>query len=294
MLCWNRKILCLLLLFLLALLGLCCKQQIKTLRKKPPIKIHRRIKVSLDSHSKEPVRILLLGSDSRTESIAGRSDAIILVQINPSTQSATLVSFPRDSRVYIPGRGYGKINSAMAFGGPVLTVRTVENYSGLQIHYYMVTTFNGFMRMIQSLGGVQITLNKPLYDRWAGANLPAGPQRLDPGQALAYCRARHIPGGDLGRAAHQQHLLVAIFEQESHKNSPFDLLNWLPIVISNCETNLSNKEMFQLARLVVSVKRENIETIVLPGRTGSAGGASYVFLDQSVAGRVFQKLKNSQ
>ncbi len=291
--CWNRKILCLLLLFLLVLSGLCC-ERIKTARKKPTIKIQRRIEVSLDSYSKEPVRILLLGSDSRTESIVGRSDAIILVQINPSTQSTTLISFPRDSRVYIPGRGYGKINSAMAFGGPELTVRAVENYSGLQIHYYMVTTFNGFMRMIQSLGGVQITLDKPLYDRWAGANLPAGPQRLDPGQALAYCRARHIPGGDLGRAAHQQHLLVAIFEQERHKNSPFDLLNWLPIVTSNCETNLSNKEMFQLARLVVSVKRENIETIVLPGRTGSVGRASYVFLDQGVAGRIFQKLKSGQ
>ncbi len=256
------------------------------------ITINRVGEVTFSSTAPGPINILLLGSDSRTESIAGRSDAIMIVHINPQKKSAKLVSFPRDSRVPIPGRGTGKINSAMTYGGPNLTVQTIEQLTGIEIHYYAVTTFAGFTRIINGLGGVQIDIDAPIHDRWAGANLQAGPQRLDSSQALAFCRSRHIPGADFARAGHQQDLLVAAFEQEKQGTDAQKLLRLANLIINDCETSLSFREMFELARLVVQIEPQAVEKTVLPGTTANVGGASYVILNQGRLNQIFNAIKN--
>lgn len=261
------------------------------LQKKPDFEISRLTEVSQIPKFNQPVTVLLLGSDSRSEDFGGRSDAIILAYINPSTRRAILVSFPRDSRLAIPGKGVRKINDAMAFGGPQLAARAIESYSGIKINYYAVATFKGFVRMIDGFGGLQITIEKSINDRWAGAFLPAGAQRLNGGQALAYSRSRHIPGGDFSRAAHQQHILTALFEQMSPYNSPFDILNFISIFSGNSLTNLTAKDLFLLGGAILSTKKESIERIVLKGSTASIGGGSYVILDETNARQVFARLK---
>lgn len=257
---------------------------------KYPIKIER-VRQSSGWADKRTVTILLLGSDSRTEDIGGRSDAIMLIKINPQTGKAALVSFPRDSRINVPGYGSTKINNALAYGGPRLAVRTIENYSGISIDYFAVATFKGFVRMMDSIGGLQITIEEPINDRFAGAFLPAGPQRLNGGQVLAYSRARHIPGGDLGRAAHQQHIVIALFEQLQTQNTTFDILKLLPIITGNITTNLSAKEMFLLAKAVFGVRKKDIKATVLPGGTSTIGGASYVILNTAKAREIFERFK---
>lgn len=255
-----------------------------------PIRIERVSEAS-EWTGKRPFTVLLLGSDSRSEDIGGRSDAIMLVKVNPLTGRAALVSFPRDSRVNVPGFGLTKINNAMAYGGPRLAVRTIETYSGISINYYAVTTFKGFVRMMDRVGGLQITIKERINDRFAGAFLPPGEQRLNGGQVLAYSRARHIPGGDFGRAAHQQHVAIALYEQSSLKFSDFLLMELMANVSSNVVTDLGAREMFYLAKAVLSVPRENIEATVLPGGTQTMGGASYVILNTAEARKVFERVK---
>ncbi len=237
------------------------------------------------------VRLLLLGSDSRSESIEGRSDSIILVQLDTEKKRISLVSFPRDSRVLVPGYGYNKINSAMALGGPELTEKTVESLTGLPIDFYAVTTFIGFKKIISKLGGVNITLDKPINDRWAKAYLPAGPQQLSPSEALAFARARHLEGGDLTRAFHQQQILKALFSQHSKILSWAKLLFYLPIIFKNCQTNLNSWDTFLLLQAASEVPSQSFEHLVLKGSTGSRDGVSYVFLNEKFQKDVFDRLK---
>lgn len=237
------------------------------------------------------VRVLLLGSDSRTESIEGRSDSIIFVQLDREEKRISLVSFPRDSRVYIPGYGYDKINSAMVSGGPELTVKTVESLTGLPIDYYAATTFIGFKKIISKLDGVTITLDKPINDRWAKAYLPAGTQRLGAFDALALARARHLENGDFTRAFHQQKILKALFAEHQPKASWAKILFYLPVIFKNCQTNISPWEAFLLLRASAEVPASSFEHLVLKGSTGSRGGVSYVFLNEAFQKKVFNQLK---
>ncbi len=139
---------------------------------------------------------------------------------------------------------------------------------------------------------MQITIEKPIRDRFAGANLGAGPQKLTGDQALAFCRSRHIPNGDFARAGHQQDLALAVLEQERPRMQPLDLFRLLNIFTNDCETNLSYKEAFQLGMLISKVERDKIKKIVLPGNVANIGGGSYVILDENELKKVFDGIKN--
>ena len=241
---------------------------------------------------KKPIRILVLGSDSRNSNIRGsRSDANMLVQINPD-KSVNLVSFPRDSYVPIPGYGQRKINSALAMGGPSLTVETIESYSGLKIDYYLVASFPQFTGIINGIDGLTFTFDKPLNDSLAGAHFSAGTKRLRGGEALAVARARHVAGGDFARQARQQKIAITALRQEAPvKNDMGTILKLVNLLSKRITTNLSHKELFNLVRLVLNVNQKKIDNTVLQGGTGSGGGASVVHLNRAYANKVFAKMK---
>jgi LCP family protein required for cell wall assembly len=170
--------------------------------------------------------ILVLGSDVRTgESIdesqqgPGRSDTIMLV--HAAFGSVRKLSIPRDVEVDIPGHGINKINAAYAFGGPALTIETVESFlgNGLKINHVVEVDFEEFPEFIDALGGVTVN-NKtricaPPFDNfWKGIHFPKGEIELDGRRALGYARVRKnncAPGeDDRDRAARQQQVLAAI------------------------------------------------------------------------------------
>jgi len=251
-------------------------------------KVNETMQLDLD----KPVRILVLGSDSRNSNIRGsRSDANMLVQVNPD-KSANIVSFPRDSYVPIPGSGRRKINSAMATGGPKLTVKTIENYSGLKIHYYLVASFPQFTGIINAVGGLHYTFEKPLHDRLAGANFSAGKRKLRGGEALAVARSRHVAGGDFARQARQQKIALTALEQFSPiKDDLGTVLKFTTLLSKRVTTNLSHKELFSLVGLILYIDQTKIDHTVLQGGTGSGGGASVVHLNRAYANKVFAKMK---
>ena len=108
-----------------------------------------------DDTTADPVNILVLGTDSRIsagdpsqwEYGAQRTDVMMLVHLSADRESLTIMSFPRDSWVEIPGYGEAKINAAYSYGGPTLTIQTMENLTGVYIDHFVVTDFESFSEM---------------------------------------------------------------------------------------------------------------------------------------------------
>ena len=180
----------------------------------------------------DPVNILLLGTDARAGEPPSRTDAIILVHLNPRANRVSLLSFPRDLWVEIPGHGYGSINAAYAIGeqkygpgyGAALAKQTVSNLAGVPVHNFLLINFEGFKTVIDRIGGIEIDVPRPIDDpkypmdeypgdvRTMAVHFDAGPQRMDGERALIYARTRHADN-DFGRNQRQQQVLMAIFNR---------------------------------------------------------------------------------
>lgn len=170
-----------------------------------------------------PRFVLVAGSDARPgEPVEkSRADALHVVGIDGRSAPAApnragtaygggTLGIPRDSWVPLASGGTGKINAALTFGGPFGLLRTVRTTTGLPIEGYVVAGFDGFVRAVDGLGGLPITLAKAIKGAASGVDLPAGAQRLDGGMALAFSRERKtLPTGDFGRSAHQNDVLLA-------------------------------------------------------------------------------------
>ena len=168
---------------------------------------------------------LVVGSDSRqdltrderdrlgTGTAAGqRTDTIMLLHVPDGGGPTVLVSVPRDSYVAIPGHGKNKINSAYAFGGPQLLVRTVEQATGLHVDQYVETGLGGYADLVDAIGGVRVCVKKAMKDPKAHIDLKPGCQDMDGKTALGYARSRYTDParGDLSRVEHQRQVLAAI------------------------------------------------------------------------------------
>ncbi|GFP26404.1 hypothetical protein HKBW3S25_01897, partial [Candidatus Hakubella thermalkaliphila] len=143
----------------------------------------------------EPLNILIVGKDARPElqdGGPGRADAIMLLRLDPRLMKGYLISVLRDTRVEIPGYGAHNINAALAWGGEELLIQVVQDFLGLPIHHYVTVDFEGFKKLVDVLGGVDVVVNQPLIDELSGANFPVGEHHLDGEQALAFVRSRQI------------------------------------------------------------------------------------------------------
>jgi LCP family protein required for cell wall assembly len=177
-----------------------------------------------------PTTILLLGTDHATFSgreSSNRSDSIMLMRTDPGHDRIYYLSIPRDLYVPIPGRGNDRINAAYQFGGPALTVRTVEALTDVKINHIAIVDFNRFRDLINEIGGVTIDVPKPIWSNrfdcpfsaarcrtWNGWHFAKGPQHMNGERALIYSRIRENrldPGeNDLTRATRQQQVIQAI------------------------------------------------------------------------------------
>jgi LCP family protein required for cell wall assembly len=157
------------------------------------------------------VNYLLLGADDPVGSASGsrRSDVMMLLHLDGNRRSASLISFPRDLYVSIPGHGKNKINAAYAFGGTQLAVRTVEGLLDVRIDHVAVIDFAGFIALTESIGGVTVYNEHPSVSQ--GWTFPRGKITISGEEALAYVRERkQLPNGDLDRAQRQRVVLQAI------------------------------------------------------------------------------------
>jgi polyisoprenyl-teichoic acid--peptidoglycan teichoic acid transferase len=164
------------------------------------------------NHPQDQVNILLMGSDQRLGEIGFRTDTIILLSINTRKLTASMVSFPRDLYLYLPGYTYNRINTAMYFGGFPLLVQTFEQHFGVNIDHYILVGLDAFMETIDSLGGIAVEAGETLTDFRTGVGdytVPAGEFLMDGTTALWYVRARYSTS-DFDRTRRQQEVIVAL------------------------------------------------------------------------------------
>ena len=236
----------------------------------------------------QPVFILALGNDGRPGQTSTRGDAIHLIGINPKLHQATILDFPRDTGLQIPGHGVDKVNAAHVFGGVQLQAQTLANAVGVKVPYAIDTNFPGFTSMVDEMGGLQVTVPEKMHDGLSGANFDPGPQRLDGNQALAYARNRHqFPTGDLRRSENQGYLIISALSQLRAANTgPVGTLGLLAILGRHAQLDgIGLRDLYDLARLGLSVDPANVRNVVVPVASGTGtrlrltGGAQGLFAD---------------
>ena len=167
----------------------------------------------------DAVNYVVMGSDSRTSSAGqGRSDVLMVLHLAGDRKSASLISFPRDLYVPIPGHGRNKINAAFALGGTPLTVRTLEGLLGTRMDHVALIDFEGFVALTEQLGGV--TVDNPHPSVSQGYTFPTGRITVSGPEALAYVRERkQLPRGDLDRAERQRLVAQAVLAKGLSKQT---------------------------------------------------------------------------
>ena len=245
---------------------------------------------------KKPIFILALGSDARPgEPIAReRSDSIHIIGLNPAKQRASILGFPRDSWVHIPGAGTNKINSAMSSGGPQLTIKTIESLTGIHIDFFVLTSFGGLSSMINAVGGVTVDVPYPMHDHFSGADFSPGVQHLNGKQALSFARDRHdTPGGDLGRSENQGRLFLAALQEftKDFRKDPSVLLDWIGAGMRASITDMPLPEVLKLGFTAAQVPASAVKNVVVPAVGGTEGTKSVVFI-QPAAQALYKNMKD--
>ena len=179
-------------------------------------------KIRDDAKLNERINILLLGIDDgdseAAETEPKRTDAIILLSFDPANNKVSVLSIPRDTKVILPGhKDPEKINAAYAYGGAVMAKQTVANLLRVPIHYYALANWQGFIDIVNLIGGVDIYVDKDMYyeDPYADLviDIKHGYQHMDGVTAGKYVRFRKDELGDIGRVQRQQKFLKAAAEQ---------------------------------------------------------------------------------
>ena len=244
-----------------------------------------------DDYDGPAQNILLVGDDHRpdgataedlaklgTEDDGGgvATDTMMVMHIPADGSSATLISFPRDSWVDVPGFGKNKLNAAFSLGGGAsgdnvggakLLIETIQNLSGLTIDHYVRVSLLGFYNIAEALGPIDVCLNNAVNDPYSTLNLPAGISTLNAQQALSFVRQRHgLPNGDLDRQVRQQYFL----SMEARKIlsagtllNPGKLGNVLDAMSGAIETD-SGLNFLELASQVRNLNADNIHSATIP------------------------------
>jgi LCP family protein required for cell wall assembly len=181
----------------------------------------------------DPTTIRVIGTDGGRalgRGDAQRSASLLLLRTDPGTHRLAYLSIPRDLRVEIPGYGTSKVNAANQLGGPALTIRTVRELTGLPVHHVVVVDFDGFRELIDALGGIEVSVPKPILSNrfdcpykparcreWEGWRFAKGTQHMDGRRALVYSRIRtnrlDPSETDVTRGSRQQAVAEAVGDE---------------------------------------------------------------------------------
>jgi LCP family protein required for cell wall assembly len=267
--------------------------------------------------SAEPQNILIVGVDDGSGLAAGdpvlkgrdqslNTDTIMVLRVDPSSERAALLSFPRDLWVPIAGTTRkGKINSAMALGGPQRLVQTIQQNFEIEIHHFVMVDLAGFRNLVSAVDGV------PMYFPWAARDRESGFLQdetgcvtLDAEQALAYARSRYFekydeerkryefdPASDLGRIDRQQDFIQAALKRAVAKGvrNPFTMNQLITVGQQSVtfDEYLTTQDIVDLGTQFRDFDPEQLDLYTPPVRTGNVGAASVVFLDERAAQPIF-------
>jgi LCP family protein required for cell wall assembly len=235
-----------------------------------------------DYERKERINILLLGLDRRPNETYSRTDTMILVTIDPNTNSAGMLSIPRDLWVSIPGYGEDRINKAYfeggrnnyPGGGPALAMKTVQYNLGVPVHFYAQIDFRGFEEIIDTLGGIDIYVPETIDDpKFPDSNygydpfyIEEGAHQLDGHDAMRYARTRATPGSDFSRAKRQQQVLLAMRDKALQIGIIPKIPELWNTFSDTVKTDLQLVDILELAQLADAINADSITSEVIDYR----------------------------
>ena len=249
--------------------------------------------------------ILLVGYGGPGHEGPYLADTIILASLNQTTNDVAMLSIPRDFLVELPGFGYRKINNALAFGrtdehpegGDALITKAVQDVTGQTIHYFARVDFNGFKQAVDTLGGLDLTVDNPFIDTeyptynygYQTIRFAAGAQHLTGEQALQFSRSRHGnngEGSDFARSARQQKLLFAFRERALSAGTltnPGKISGLLDALGSHVNSTFELWEVARLAQIAQDLTPDKVVTRVLDAtvpdslvRAGTGTDGAYI------------------
>jgi len=250
----------------------------------------------LDTDIYGNTNILLLGIGGGDHDGANLTDTIILASIDQENNIIPMLSLPRDFYVDMEELdSWSRINQVYEMGskkydsetGIQLLEEAIEDITGIKIHYYVKIDFQGFKDIVDSLGGVEINVENAIHDpyypldgtiKYETFDLATGLQTLDGATALKYARSRKTTS-DFDRSKRQQKLLFAIKETALSKDillNPGKITGLYNAVSQNFETNLSLRQIIELAKLSENIGQANISTHVITDDPTRCGGFLYV------------------
>ena len=248
----------------------------------------------------EPFYMMLIGSDARAddESMGARSDTNIVVRVDPTTNSATLISIPRDTMINIDGYGYCKFNAAYSYGGAALAIKEANELLGVNISHYAEVDFDSLIGLVDTVGGVDVTVDQRINDPDADGSvigqkkiiIEAGEQHMDGETALVFARSRAYVDGDFTRTANQRKLIAALAEKIL--SMP---LAKLPGIVQTAAgsitTDMSVTDLYSLATQFQDGGELSMTSCMVPSITGMYKSASYVFCDENALATMMQTIE---
>lgn len=244
----------------------------------------------------KPVSILLMGTDTGEfgRSYKGRTDTLVVVTLNPKTNTTTIVSLPRDMKVDLPNYPQyspSKINAAYTYGGVKETINTVQKEFNIPIDYYLLVNMNGLEKAINKVGGVDVV--SPLTFDYQGFSFKKGKKyHMNGKKALEFSRMRYDdPNGDYGRQQRQRLIIAALLKKSvSYKT----ILNksFLNSLSDSSQTDLSMNDMITLARKY-SDARDHIVQDHAEGDSDNEGGVSFQNVNHDERQRISDLIQKS-
>lgn len=248
---------------------------------------------------KDPFTVLLVGVENQYHDEEGRSDVVMLLTVNPKTNKVYLLSIPRDTRVYIPSEGRkDKITHSYSQGGIQSTIAAVNELIDVPIDYYVTTDFDGFQKIVDSLGGVTVDVPFTFKAQLTGSlkwhTFHKGKQELNGNEALAYVRMRKSdPRGDFGRNERQKQVIRAIIDKSTSITSLPKLDDIIADLGDHVRTNIPPADLLSFIYVYQKMKNADVENLHLKGYDETINGVYYYIPDEQSVSSINETLRQA-
>ncbi|MFT9495568.1 LCP family protein [Anaerosolibacter sp.] len=249
----------------------------------------------------EPVNVLIVGVDAKDAKNANgvRTDTIMVANFDPKTKAVNIISIPRDTRVIIRGhKGQDKINHAHAYGGIDLAMKTVKDFLGINVDYYVRIDYKALGQIVDDLGGVEVDvpMNMKYTDPYADPplkiNLQKGLQVLDGGKAMQFVRFRKgYTDQDLGRIEAQHTFLKAVADKLLSPQTILKLPKLAKTFGTYVDTNMPASAIASYAAQAPGINMDSINMLTIPGEPKLISGIWYFIADKEKMNTMLEGLQ---
>lgn len=243
------------------------------------------------------IEVLVLGVDAEDNEEAknSRTDTMMVLKYYAKTNTIKGISIPRDTKAEIEGHGEEKINHAHAYGGPELSIETVNKLLGTNIDYYVRVNYKVVKEVVDTIGGVEVDVpmdmnyEDPYASPPLSINLKEGVQKLDGDKALQFLRFRKgYADQDMGRINAQQTFISALLDEMVSPKNITKVPGMIKDIFNNIDTNLSMSEMLSYTKDLNKLSAKKMQLVVLEGEYTMEGGVSYLLTDDEEIAKVME------